>query len=584
MRVITSRGTVLVIVGVIAILSTVFSAGTASAHATLLETTPPDGSVVAQVPPEVELRYDETVSTSLGAVKILAPDGSRMDSGDASLRDDGKTVVQTLSANLTPGTYTILWRVLSEDTHSIFGASTFSVGQPSATSASVATADQEGAGKAAEQLLDVARGVLYIGIILLVGGLAFIAGLWRNGRNITTARHILWSGWALAVLGTLAGIVFQGPYAAGLPLSSMTDSALVSDVLATKYGVCSVLRFIFLAGIAWVLRLLPRSRPQLLVAPGAIACIGMLVTTSMVGHAGTGHLSYLALPLDILHLASTATWLGGLTMLFLLLIRSVPTELAHVITRWSRYAVISVAVVVLSGTFAAWKQVREIAALPATEYGQMLLIKVALVLMLLVLGAAAQVWIRRRFPTLESLPVTESTSAPAYAGAGTSEDDNSRPQHARPVAAAHHISLRPLRQRVLLELAVAVGVVIVTAVLVGTTPAKDTYFPSFVQTGPAGTGLEVEVVVEPARTGLNTVRLSYSDTAGQRTDVLRSSGRWTSESGEFAIPADMVRTDAGQYETLNLSLPTAGTWKFELTTQTSDIDSTTTVFTVRIRR
>ena len=45
----------------------------------------------------------------------------------------------------------------------------------------------------------------------------------------------------------------------------------------------------------------------------------------------------------------------------------------------------------------------------------------------------------------------------------------------------------------------------------------------------------------------------------------------------------MLRSGPGRYEAGQILLPAAGTWQLAVTTQTSDIDSTTTLLPVRIR-
>ena len=109
------------LVVLLAVLALMQAATPAWAHATLLESTPPDGTVLAQPPAEVALHYDEPVSTALGAVKVLAPDGSRVDADHVTVTDGGRTVVAALRPALPHGTYTVLWRVLSVDSHTVTG-------------------------------------------------------------------------------------------------------------------------------------------------------------------------------------------------------------------------------------------------------------------------------------------------------------------------------------------------------------------------------------------------------------------------------------------------------------------------------
>ncbi len=118
--------------------------------------------------------------------------------------------------------------MVSEDSHPVSGASTFSFGRESP----VATADvDEAGGGAAGGLLTASRGVLYAGLVVLVGGLLFVLVVWPSGRNVPIVRRAVWIGWVLAVAASAAGLLLQGPYAAGLPLQDAFDAALLADVL-----------------------------------------------------------------------------------------------------------------------------------------------------------------------------------------------------------------------------------------------------------------------------------------------------------------------------------------------------------------
>ncbi|SNT33628.1 copper resistance CopC/CopD family protein [Rhodococcoides kyotonense] len=567
----------ILVLGWISLALTIGWPAVASAHATLLEALPGEGTVLADSPGEMLLRYDEAVGISSGAVKVLAPDGSRVELGEITTRDEGRVVVAPLPLTLGTGTYTVLWRVLSEDTHSIFGATTFSVGEVSATAASDAASAQESEGVGAARLLDIARGTLFVGLILLLGGLMFVTILWREGRRSHVVHRILVFGWVLAVTATVAGLLLQGPFTAGTPLSTVFDTSLFGPVLGTRFGVVSIVRLALLA-LTLVLVVRRVRLVRLGIFGAVVAVVPLSLTVSAVGHAGAGELVDLALPADVLHLIAASAWLGGLVMMVVLLRPSETSTLTVLLPNWSRYAAVSILVLVVSGSFTAWRQVRELGALTSTEYGKLLLIKLALVVAMVLLGAGARWWIRHHYP------IRSAETVPEYAmvggNAATGDLEASTPgDHDTGVG---RIDIRPLRWRIALESGVSLLVVAITAVLVATTPAKDTYFPVFEQTGPASDGISVVVGVNPARTGVNSMSLVYSE-AGATVDPVRVGARWTSESGEYLVPVEAAATSPGHYEVAGVTLPVPGLWQLAVTTQTSDIDATTTLFTVRIR-
>ncbi|MEX2291457.1 MAG: copper resistance protein CopC [Mycobacteriales bacterium] len=537
-----------VLFALFALVALLLPAQPAFAHAALLESTPVDGVLLQVAPGAVVLRFSERVGTSLGAVRVVAPDGNRADTGRVETRAGGKEVVAPLRDGLAPGTYLLLWRVVSEDSHPVSGASTFSVGRESAVAAAV---PEQNAGGTAGALLTVSRGVLYAGLVLLVGGVAFVMVVWRAGQQVRAVRRVLWSGWGLAVTGSAAGLLLQGPYAAGLPLSDAPS--LVDDVLGTRFGMATGTRLALLA-LAGVL-LVRRLSWSTALPVGA----GLLVTTSLVGHAGAGQYVPVALPADALHLGAVSAWLGGLALLALVVLRR-GEILAEVLPRWSRWAAGSVVVLVATGTFASWREVRELGALTGTTYGRLLLVKTALVAGMLVLGALGRAWVRRHY----ALPVVHANA--------------DLPEPVRTVPDA-----RRLRRSVLLEAGTAVVVLAVTAALVETTPARSAYAPLISETKVVAGDLRVQVDLEPARAGLNQMHVYYTGAGGKAVDVEEVTARFTRVGTDEVVPVDVPPDSLGHYEQLKVPLPDPGQWRLLLTTRTSDVDAPATSFTFRIR-
>ena len=105
------------------------TAGAASAHATLVATTPGNGASLDRAPARVALRFDEPVETVSGAVRVFDATGAPVTVGAARQLTDLE-VAADLPDDLGPGTYTVAWRVVSADSHPIRGAFVFAVGRP----------------------------------------------------------------------------------------------------------------------------------------------------------------------------------------------------------------------------------------------------------------------------------------------------------------------------------------------------------------------------------------------------------------------------------------------------------------------
>src|SRR3954454_900461 len=106
-------------------------AGPAGAHADLLRTDPPTGTVVGSLPAAVTLIFSEQVRPVAAQIQVIAPDGGRADGARVSERATA-TVRVPLRAGGPTGTYALSYRVVSDDGHPVIGVMTFSVGAPSA--------------------------------------------------------------------------------------------------------------------------------------------------------------------------------------------------------------------------------------------------------------------------------------------------------------------------------------------------------------------------------------------------------------------------------------------------------------------
>jgi methionine-rich copper-binding protein CopC len=132
-----------VLAGALALLTIVVGpAAPASAHNTLLSTTPEDGTKLASPPTEVRLVYNAAVSTKYAQVAVSDSAGKLWQQGDP--RVSGETVTQPLKP-LADGTYTVAWRVISADGHPIDGSYEFQVGEGTPAEPRAERASERGA-------------------------------------------------------------------------------------------------------------------------------------------------------------------------------------------------------------------------------------------------------------------------------------------------------------------------------------------------------------------------------------------------------------------------------------------------------
>ena len=98
----------------------------ARAHAMLDRASPAVGSTVAAAPRAVTLTFTENIEPAFSLVRVEDASGGRVDQGKAQL--GGRNVLRVGLKPLPPGSYKVIWKVLSVDTHATQGSFSFQVG------------------------------------------------------------------------------------------------------------------------------------------------------------------------------------------------------------------------------------------------------------------------------------------------------------------------------------------------------------------------------------------------------------------------------------------------------------------------
>lgn len=564
-------------------------APSASAHAVLESSTPSSGQVLASglAARTVELVFDEPVVIRTGCVQVLAADGHRVDFARASHpRGDGRRVAVAVRDNLAAGTYLVLWRVVSADSHPVSGSFTFSIGHVG----SVARASGSQNSTAVAVMLVSSRLLSYVGVLGLVGGLVFLYWCWPAGTEARRGRRLLTVAGVAAAVSAVVSVGVQAADDTGAGLGAAFDVASVRALLATQFGHAHLARLGLLLGLAAAARRPGRPGPLRLLAT-AVMSVGLLGTVAAEGHAGASGLLSVMMTVDVLHLAAAACWLGGLAMLLGAAIpaaraaamvtaavpaavlvgagspavgpagpaaatrRGVPgppdrvgsaPAMTSAVRRFSAIALSCVTVLVVSGVVQAWRQVGELGALTGTAYGRLLLAKVALLLVILAAAAFSRAAVHSRLVRSEPRLVV-------------------------------------LSRTVLIELVVAVLVLAVTSVLVGSTPARVAYRPAESVTVHAGPDT-IQLSAVPVGTRMVELHLYVFAPDGLPAEVQKLQVSAQPVNGSLG-PVTIVLSNAGtgHFVAGRVLLPSIGHWRLQLSLQVSEFDEypATTTLTIR---
>ena len=411
----------------------------AAAHATVSGVTPEAQSSVDAPPGQIVLRFDQSVTAVGDAIRVLAADGSIV-SAPAVSADGGREIRAALTGELPRGPYTVRWRALSADGHVVSGVFTFGVGVP-------APSPTEAVGASGLTVWDdVARWAQFAALSLLLGPLVVLLVVLRGhepGPRAQRAFYLTAAVGAFAALdvGILA-FVLRSENALQSSLADLLFADLTPFSEKTRFGVAFLVSLVGFGAVASLVILAWTFGRRALLWPALLGAAALASGFSLSGHQATEpNSTWLSQLADWLHLVSASVWAGGVLALALIVWPLAPSLRRAAFLGFSRIAVVLVAVLVLAGTYLSVVRLPEVSDLWQTSYGQLLLVKIAVVSLALAWGGLHHVVVRPRL---------ERGTVPAGVG-----------------------------RSLLGESAVAMAVLLVAAVLVNGAP------PPPVETGPA---------------------------------------------------------------------------------------------------
>jgi copper resistance protein C len=111
----------------LALVAWVLGVGLALAHSGLQRAEPPVESTLKRPPAEVKLYFTERLEPGYSTVRVEDGQGARVDRDDSRVDRSNPLLLRVTLTPLAHGTYTVIWRVLSVDSHITEGRFTFRV-------------------------------------------------------------------------------------------------------------------------------------------------------------------------------------------------------------------------------------------------------------------------------------------------------------------------------------------------------------------------------------------------------------------------------------------------------------------------
>lgn len=269
-----------------------------------------------------------------------------------------------------------------------------------------------------DPLIDV-RAFHFAATVLVAGTISFrrivAEPVLRREPDVTTFAYLrscldtmALAALAVAFVTAALWLVLEAAAISGLSLAEVLSQNITWTVLTeTRFGHVGALRAliaIMLALCLWT------GRGASAVAVFFAACfIAALAWTGHAG-AGTGWSADLHLAADTLHLLAASAWIGGLVPLALALASAqrLGGEAGDRIAigasaRFSTLGLVSVGTLVATGLVNAWFLAGSVASITGTEYGRLLMIKLALFAVMFSVASVNRIALADRLPDASAI-------------------------------------------------------------------------------------------------------------------------------------------------------------------------------------
>ena len=431
------------------------------AHSQLVASSPAAGTTVAESPAEIRLIFSEPLESQVTSLDVAAQDGTAVLSRAGEIDPEDPYALVVTDPQLSDGVYSLTWRTLSAaDGHTAEGFLTFAVGEqrvlPQAADGGMTHTD-------ADPLRVIGRWITYLGLLLAFGIAIFHRVVIHEGAMPRRLVQLLAAGLALSALATVVMAIVAG----------LETPSAGNYLTGTRNGALQLARAAVAAIGAVALLTIPPRLAGIAAGGAGLAGIVLLVVS---GHSAALP-GFVPIFGQVVHVVAAAIWIGGLSGLLVLTLRprlltsTSPPGMRTCVPRFSALALVSIGLIGLTGVYSAWLQTGALVTFD-TEYGRTLLLKSVL-------------------------------AAAAIGLGGLNYLDGGR-------LLARLAGFRP---RLMVEVATAAAVLLVTALLATTPPTEEVngvaIQPIPDAFGEVAPGMGMEVA--PGRPGLNRVAVTTSE-------------------------------------------------------------------------
>jgi putative copper export protein/methionine-rich copper-binding protein CopC len=381
------------------------------AHAHLKKSVPGAKSTLDSSPPAIRLWFSEQPELSFTKVTLADSAGVDVAVGAVEKDPEGPMAVRVpIVGTLGNGLYTVSWKTAAADGHPSSGKFSFRVAAavaaaappvpmpvavaPTPPPAQISTPAETREPSALTPAFIVVRAISFAMLLSVIGAVAFrfvvlprAIGLDASASDDIAMRIASFAtgASALFLLAALAKLYLEMRMLSGN--AAMDAEHLRTMTMSTSWG--SAWRAQLLAALGAFVGFMVVQR----IAAGwwlaALSAITLAVASAFGGHAASAEqVRTLAVATDALHILGAAGWMGSLLWLVVAAVgpgRSA-SRVASLVHAFSPAALAFAVIIAVTGLVSAWLRLGQLSALWSSGYGQVLLVKLALLAVLAFIG------------------------------------------------------------------------------------------------------------------------------------------------------------------------------------------------------
>ncbi|MFJ7748156.1 copper resistance protein CopC [Peribacillus sp. NPDC097295] len=379
----------------VSILALFISPMTVFGHATVISSNPSPNESLDTIPETISIRFSEDIQPSFYSLKVISKNKNEVPLQDIQVSE--KTLEATWSSSLEEGSYIIKWRVVSSDGHPIDGTIPFQYGKSNIPSDQMNTEDEGGFPSSIQVFL---QSLQYLCFAALSGVSFFYLSLSKSplpGPINRRIRRYIWLSYSGLAISILLSLPLKVTIDAQVGWQHAFNGTYLKEVMqSTQFGSIWLIEITLLLVLFIAIFFMMRNQLNKLTFILSLVLVSsLMVCKAFIGHTTDTTHQYWAVSMDFLHIVSMALWLGGLLAILVILPKSYNPKVTDdnktfywsVIQKFSSWAILFVIVLIVSGIYSSFQHVPTLYSLLHTTYGQLLLGKIGLMLIMIGFGA-----------------------------------------------------------------------------------------------------------------------------------------------------------------------------------------------------